>query len=421
MDPAPRPYLPVEPLFDRIIEGAGGVRVDALLGKVPDWENADYVFQETKVVVELKEIQTDINADRELSERIGAIHYKHRARLGVLFGRQSIRIDKLPDDIRNEMVVPFQRRIEGPIKKAARQLKETKAKLGLSEGCGILVVVNDASTFLTPDVAHFFFSRILAGQHSAIDLVVYCSVNMLLHSEGVPEGGCFWWAMPVPGRRTPPDGFVEKLCANWKREIDEAVGVAGGEKHFSPDLSDSGATRFAALPNGGADSPFFVRPKRFYNDPVLGFRYYCDHVVNGTARMFLVESYQGGQLVQAEFDQKLIYATRDAYREIEDRGEIERLQAMLKRLRKKEAGDVNKPVDVLPEDMLNNPSPWAGARVAVLVGAVCSSACRLIASLLTQSDLMPIYVWAVVGALAGLLGYILAKRRGPKAGTRRPE
>ena len=178
----PRPYLPVEPLFDRIVELSGGKRVDSLLAQPPDWDNADYLFQESNVIAELKEIQKDLNADRELSQRLGEIHYKHRDRLGVLFGRQSIRIDQLPDDIRNEMIVPFQRRIEGPVKKAAKQIKETKAQLGLPDARGLLIVVNDASTFLSPDLAHFFFSRILSKHHSAIDHLVYCSVNMLLQT-----------------------------------------------------------------------------------------------------------------------------------------------------------------------------------------------------------------------------------------------
>lgn len=222
MNAVPRPYLPVEQLFDSVVAMSGGERVDELLEEPPDWDNADYIFQEDGVVVELKEIQKDLNADRELSQRIGDLHYKHRDRLGIMFGRHAVRIDQLPDDIRDEMIVPFQRRFERPVKKAAKQVKETKARLS-PKSCGLFVLVNDASTFLTPEVARFFFSRILSNpkQHSAIDHVIYCSVNMLLQTEEVPEGACFWWDSPVSGRRQLPSGFVERLCANWKRASDE--------------------------------------------------------------------------------------------------------------------------------------------------------------------------------------------------------
>ena len=280
-DPVPRPYLPVEPLFDRIVETSGGKRVDALLDKPPDWENADYIFADENVVAELKEIQKDINADRELSQRLGAIHHKHRTRLGVLIGRRSIRIDQLPEDIRDEMIVPFQRRIEGPVKKAAKQIKETKKRLGVPDACGLLILVNDASTFLTPDLAHFFLSRILSSQHRAIDHVVYCSVNMLLESDEVPEGGCFWWDSVVPGRHHLPEGFTKRLCENWKRASDEAVGVPGYTKKLASDGSEPRKMRFVTLRHGGEGSPFFVRPKKFYEDPKLGFKYYCDEVSSG--------------------------------------------------------------------------------------------------------------------------------------------
>jgi len=50
--------------------------------------------------------------------------------------------------------------------------------------------------------------------------------------------------------------------------------------------------------------------------------------------MLLVESYQQGQLLQAEFDQKLIYATSEVYHEIADDKEIARLKVMLKRMRR---------------------------------------------------------------------------------------
>lgn len=334
MEPAPRPCLLVEPIFDRVVSLSGGQRIDATLDESPSWENADYVFREANVIAELKELQTDVNADRDLSERIGEIHYKHRERLGVLHGRQSVRIDLLPDDIRNEMIVPFQRRIEGPIKKAAKQIKETRAQLAMPDACGLLIIVNDASTFLNPQLAHFFFSRILSKNHRSIDHLVYCSVNMLLHTDDAPEGGCFWWDSPIPGRRSPPAGFLERLCVNWKRAIDEAVGVPGYDKHLAPEPPESLSMKFLPLPHGGRDSNFFVRPGRFYKDSALGFRYYCEGVSGGTARMLLVESYQQGKLLQAEFDQKLIYATRETYHEIVDDKEITRLKVMLKRMRR---------------------------------------------------------------------------------------
>ena len=164
--------------------------------------------------------------------------------------------------------------------------------------------------------------------------------------------------------------------------------------------------KFVALPQGGEGSPFFVRPRRFYEDPVLGFRYYCDRVSSGTARMFLVESYQGGKLIQAEFGQKLIYATRETYHEIEDLDQIARLQGMLKKLRQ-------------PAQASRQSEEVATARVrrlpmrcwAFLLGATVSMAAGWAAGLTTSSESMPPLAWAACGGFAGLLGRIGAERR----------
>jgi hypothetical protein len=48
-------------------------------------------------------------------------------------------------------------------------------------------------------------------------------------------------------------------------------------------------------------------PGRFYKQD-QGFRYYCDAVTDGVAALYLVESYQLGRLMQAQFAQKAEYA-----------------------------------------------------------------------------------------------------------------
>ena len=76
----------------------------------------------------------------------------------------------------------------------------------------------------------------------------------------------------------------------------------------------------------------FVVPKKFYRSRQSGFKYYCDRVDNGTALMYLVESYQNGKLIQAIFEQKVIWS--DDYELLADRDECSRLAKIVRKMKK---------------------------------------------------------------------------------------
>lgn len=331
-DPAPLPHLPVEPAFDRIVEKCGGCRVESLFPGGLDWENADYFFRDAAVVAELKEVTTDLNEDAHLRTRLGEILQRYAGREGVpiVFGTAPVRIDLLPDDCRREMMLPFKRKIEGCVKKAARQIKETKERLNVPDARGLLILVNDASTFLRPDIAFFFLHHILKGQNSSIDQVVYCSVNMLVNAPGVQDGARFWANGVVEGRNQISADFMTVLFDAFRHVLDEQTGVPGVPIYLDSDSIE----HLGFIKRKLADTPeFFVQATRFYKNK-LGFAFYCDSVSNGTATIYLVESWQRGKLIQALFEQKLIYATVDNYKLITDKKEIARLRKMLKKLRR---------------------------------------------------------------------------------------
>lgn len=331
-EPAPLPHLPVEPVFNRVVERCGGSRVDALFPCGLEWENADYYFHSIPVVAELKEVTTDLNDDTELQARLGKILGRHAGKEGVpiFFGKAPIRIDLLPDDVRREMMTPFKRKLESRVKKAAKQIKETKAQLKVPNARGLLILVNEASTFLSPGIAFFFLHHILNGQHSSIDQVVYCSVNMLVDSPDVPDGARFWANTVVDGRQEIPATFMTSLFDNFREVVDEMTGVPGVPVPLDADTAET----LSFIKRKHADTPeHFVQAKRFYKNK-LGYSYYCDAVSDVTATLYLVESWQRGELIQALFEQKLIHATVDNYTLITDKGEITRLRKMLTNLRR---------------------------------------------------------------------------------------
>jgi hypothetical protein len=70
-----------------------------------------------------------------------------------------------------------------------------------------------------------------------------------------------------------------------------------------------------------------LRPGHFYVQPANGFSYYCHAVDQGQVTIFLVESYQHGDLLRAQLRQSVDESYH--YLEIEDQQEIQRLQRLL--------------------------------------------------------------------------------------------
>jgi hypothetical protein len=70
---------------------------------------------------------------------------------------------------------------------------------------------------------------------------------------------------------------------------------------------------------------------KFYENPNLAIYYYCEGVQGNTVTWCMVESYQLGQLIQAQFTQDVTYARH--YVEVTDRDTLLRLRRRLDRLK----------------------------------------------------------------------------------------
>jgi hypothetical protein len=82
--------------------------------------------------------------------------------------------------------------------------------------------------------------------------------------------------------------------------------------------------------NLGLDT--LLEPGKFYINPTLDFCYYCRGIKNNIVVMLLLESYQHGNLMQAEFSMDIEVANKLV--EITDNTEIERLKKILLKLEK---------------------------------------------------------------------------------------
>ena len=79
----------------------------------------------------------------------------------------------------------------------------------------------------------------------------------------------------------------------------------------------------------GIDNSFIQG--KFYESPELGYFYFCEQVQDGMAHIYMVESFQYGQLIQARLTMEAKYGK--LYVPVTDRSILERLQRRLDRLK----------------------------------------------------------------------------------------
>jgi hypothetical protein len=98
----------------------------------------------------------------------------------------------------------------------------------------------------------------------------------------------------------------------------------------------SGLEEALAKRNSDADpkqihSGFTTRLRfgKYYYNPMLQFSYYCESARKGTAKLVLLESYQGGHLLQARLEVGTTWASQ--YVEITNSKELERLSKLYQR------------------------------------------------------------------------------------------
>src|SRR5687767_10548954 len=124
----PHAPFPVEAAWDEFVHQIGGKRITELVAN-PTFENADYLFDPPGIVAELKEITTEFNRSSAFRDGYRALIARAIAEIpgwkpDLVGGRKMY-----PAWFVAEFARLFRPHISRILKKANRQLRETKAYL----------------------------------------------------------------------------------------------------------------------------------------------------------------------------------------------------------------------------------------------------------------------------------------------------
>jgi len=170
--------------FDAFFAGIFFERISGIVGPSPDFYNADYINKADRIVVELKILEKDFFIEGGVIDRFhgfvpAPVHVNPGGR-----GQSTFRLPEINREGKNDTFEEPMRRI---LKKANRQIKETKKKLLGNSGIGFLMLAANAFRSLRPDWLSRMIGELLSEEFSSIDGYILCTPGWGLVPEGADQ------------------------------------------------------------------------------------------------------------------------------------------------------------------------------------------------------------------------------------------
>jgi hypothetical protein len=217
---APDLELGVEQSWDEFVESQGGERVDKHVGKSPSFDNADYIFQKDKIVIELKEIQTEFANKPAFREKFFGLTKDLIAKEPDFFPFRN----PLPGWFAREYIKIFRPPLSRILKKANKQIRETKRHFNIETPTGIAVFANEGFVSLGPEEIVLLASEILVNSYSSIDCFIYITVNRYVEVRGSNEPKLIWVSVYSDRVHDKIYNFVNSLGEKWGDYLEKKLG-----------------------------------------------------------------------------------------------------------------------------------------------------------------------------------------------------
>jgi hypothetical protein len=220
----PHEPIAVEPAWREFVRSVGGSVVDELVGKQPAFENADFVFLQNGVVAELKEIETEFSNSEAFKNRFQTLVEDIKNEQGDSKASPTDSENRLSGQMQSRFVRLFRPQLARILKKANRQIRETKASFGIASNTGVLLLVNDGFTSLSPLLIRAQVSELLVHSYTSIDCCIYLTVNRYVALRDSPQPVLLW--APVYSDRDPEWllEFVNQLGRDWFAYLERTIG-----------------------------------------------------------------------------------------------------------------------------------------------------------------------------------------------------
>lgn len=223
-DIGPHKPLEVEDSWRQFVKETGGHVVQDMLHRPLEFDNADFLWANHRVVAELKEVQTEFLSTRQASD--GFIRLLEKLSLEDPEWRPQLLggSKEFPVWFRRDFIRLARPAVQRVLKKANVQIRETKIHFKISEPRGVLILVNDGFTKLEPYLVRALACDVLKHSFSSIDCLVYMTVNTYVVVPDSNEPKLLW--MPAYSDRADDQlvAFVDDLGRRWFDFLEREIG-----------------------------------------------------------------------------------------------------------------------------------------------------------------------------------------------------
>lgn len=229
----------IDRCFEQAVTTLGGQLISDLLEtKSPEFNNADFLFRKWNTVSELKVLQNDPDECDAIKKKEQALLQKWMDEERLSYFGNTIEIERLPKDMQWDLTALRSENVKRVMKKANKQIRDTKKKLKLPEAQGHIVIVNDGVPWL--DAFSFPFAAYQAthgGDFSNINGISLVTVNFSTSLRNIPTKLKLW--MDYVRSDLPPlnANFTQEFAKQFCHEIQ----TVSGELlpfHYRPDGFD---------------------------------------------------------------------------------------------------------------------------------------------------------------------------------------
>ena len=219
--------IDAEEVMDDAVLAAGGQRVSDVVGLNPPFDNADYVFSNDGIIAEMKSLEKDFLSDSAVTLKMHKLYNRwvdEGKDVPIIYGNGVIRTDQLLLECARELVALFKDKLEGGVlRKANRQIRETRTNLNVPDALGLLLISNEGNFVFDPAMLTHMLLHSLRVKYSSIEHVILVSANLLVSTAVHPRTRLFA-SIRFPDRREPTDEFVNKLGVAWTSALSSATG-----------------------------------------------------------------------------------------------------------------------------------------------------------------------------------------------------
>jgi hypothetical protein len=149
--------------FESFVKTLDGFEdIDVLLKNcdLPGKKRADYLFDKRDIIVEQKVLEIDpVQKPQRFIDQL-----MEQRRFILLGGQVSANVifGKLPDgkELQRQLVLKLTKVLDGIVANADKQTRDTREIFSIQSAIGVLVILNEKATILSPEVIHYGLSYV---------------------------------------------------------------------------------------------------------------------------------------------------------------------------------------------------------------------------------------------------------------------